>query len=496
MTIRPLHQQYIVKGGSSLPNPATYCPTNGYYDPNLPIPYIPDPEIPEIIPNSGEIVLFFSNQLDNAVCCTTTRTGASGNIRYTIYGENNDQLHTKDVANNTAFFYVFPLTGGIPLNNGTYGFKVVIKVATVGTLNTFTMSTRSGYTAGFPLLEAHFNAPTLTSLSSAFSGQKTLQYIKFHSNHNSLTTLATFCYANVALREVDMQVQMNALTTMAQICDGCTLLESVKFQTSVSALTTLYYAFNLSGLKQAVLLPTLPEVTTIERIYGNCNRMVGTVTFPSMPKCVNTTFALINCSNIQKVKFTGNCNFVTTGSPLRGCIMLEELDMDTTSTWGVVGGTAWSMGNFCYGNTNLKKIKFPASIVNLTTASGNSFLFDNPFSIEEMTVCDWTGCLITAAIQLNCNPYSFNQPTLKVTGLSTFVASSSRQGRIAYIEIDWINSTGNINLSYQNLSTSEINRIFTALPSGVTARTINVTNNPGYATCDKTIATAKGWTVT
>jgi len=34
--IRPIHQQYIVKGGGSLPDPSTYCPTNGYIDPTQP----------------------------------------------------------------------------------------------------------------------------------------------------------------------------------------------------------------------------------------------------------------------------------------------------------------------------------------------------------------------------------------------------------------------------------------------------------------------------
>jgi len=34
--IRPMHQQYIVKGGGSLPDPDTYCPSNGYIDPTQP----------------------------------------------------------------------------------------------------------------------------------------------------------------------------------------------------------------------------------------------------------------------------------------------------------------------------------------------------------------------------------------------------------------------------------------------------------------------------
>lgn len=46
-----------------------------------------------------------------------------------------------------------------------------------------------------------------------------------------------------------------------------------------------------------------------------------------------------------------------------------------------------------------------------------------------------------------------------------------------------------------SLSASALNEIFTNLASGVTGQTITVSNNPGAATCDTSIATAKGWTV-
>lgn len=45
------------------------------------------------------------------------------------------------------------------------------------------------------------------------------------------------------------------------------------------------------------------------------------------------------------------------------------------------------------------------------------------------------------------------------------------------------------------LQASVINDLFTQLPSTTKTATINVANNPGSATCDPTIATAKGYTV-
>jgi hypothetical protein len=51
------------------------------------------------------------------------------------------------------------------------------------------------------------------------------------------------------------------------------------------------------------------------------------------------------------------------------------------------------------------------------------------------------------------------------------------------------------NLSLNQLTASEINSIFTQLPLTTNVATINVSGNPGAATCDPTIATAKGYTV-
>jgi hypothetical protein len=51
------------------------------------------------------------------------------------------------------------------------------------------------------------------------------------------------------------------------------------------------------------------------------------------------------------------------------------------------------------------------------------------------------------------------------------------------------------NFSVLGLTTNTINDLFNQLPTTTKTATINVVNNPGSATCDPTIATAKGYTV-
>ena len=59
------------------------------------------------------------------------------------------------------------------------------------------------------------------------------------------------------------------------------------------------------------------------------------------------------------------------------------------------------------------------------------------------------------------------------------------------------NSPISINLSDNNLSSIELDRIFTNLPNkSQSLSSIKVEGNPGSATCDASIATLKGWTVT
>jgi hypothetical protein len=52
--------------------------------------------------------------------------------------------------------------------------------------------------------------------------------------------------------------------------------------------------------------------------------------------------------------------------------------------------------------------------------------------------------------------------------------------------------------SYDNqlLDASSLNEIFTNLGTEFSGATIKITGNPGVGTCNQSIATAKGWTVT
>lgn len=92
---------------------------------------------------------------------------------------------------------------------------------------------------------------------------------------------------------------------------------------------------------------------------------------------------------------------------------------------------------------------------------------------------------------------TFNQPILRCSSFVLKGVSDADRSNVNYIQIDWANSqfTDNVDIRYNNLSATELNRIFTELPTVVVSRTIYVASNVGSATCDPTIATAKNWVV-
>jgi hypothetical protein len=52
-----------------------------------------------------------------------------------------------------------------------------------------------------------------------------------------------------------------------------------------------------------------------------------------------------------------------------------------------------------------------------------------------------------------------------------------------------------INVSFTSMDDTALNQLFTDLPT-ISSKTITVVGCPGAATCDTSIATTKGWTVT
>ena len=477
---------------------AAICPVGGYYDPDEPIPYTPEEGVPEIVPTDGEIVLIMTNALDAAVNTQVTISNAT-QARYTILGNNDDVLHTTTVNNNATFYYQFPV-GGIPLGSGLYGYKVVISAATTGTITAFKFNTKTGFApTGWPVLEAHIKCPTLTSLADAFNNQRYLKKVVFYGDHNALTNLGN-CVINCRnLVEFHANVSMNNLITLGSTFEETHSLEILTLPASLPALTSIVRTFRYCGLKASPPLPvSLPECMSMNLAFSYMQRLKGTLYIPDAPKCLTLTYVASYNPLVEKIVFRGSYipNNTTSIACCHDCPSLLEIDMG--NVWGKDGVTFVLQLMMNVGTPLIKKIKLPNKF--LGTVNGFSIGSDTAY-VTELSTADWSDCTVIGQVGAYYpSLLRFDQPTLRLSlGVLSVMFLSSRPGLTNYINIDFANSTYAVQgvvITRAQLSKEEIDRIFTALPTVTSATTINVTINPGYATCDKTIAQAKGWTVT
>ena len=84
--------------------------------------------------------------------------------------------------------------------------------------------------------------------------------------------------------------------------------------------------------------------------------------------------------------------------------------------------------------------------------------------------------------------------TLHTTATATRTNTYSKSNMVSWIN-DLSGSSAVLSVASCNLNAAALNRIFTDLGT-VTSGVITITNTPGGATCDRSLATAKGWTVT
>jgi len=483
------------------PDPAIYCPANKYYDPDKPLPYIPDENLPAVNPNDGEIILICTTDWHAAINVQTNTS--TGQVKYSIYGVNDSLIYSQNVNSGVVFFYQFPSVGGTDLGNGKLAYKVIITAVT-GALTIFKTLKKTLYdNFGWPILEAHIKCPSLTTLTDAFLDEGYIQYIKFYGAHDNLTSLVQFTKGTTELKKLELPTSLNGLTSINYmlLSSGC---ETCIFHaTSLPELITALGAFSSSGIKSNPLahIAQLPKCTNIGSMYAYTKNLKGDLLLPECPVGNNIT-GIVSGSYISRLIFQGvmNGTFGNTISIIAGYTpYLEEI---------VLPEEMLGLQDFIYtfsSALSLKKLTLPKKIVLSGTVTALPSIFIGTGSekkannIEVITTCnEWV--LVSGRSWTETPPRAlkrFDQPSLAVA-IFEINKSSNVQLDLEYISINFsalATSSGSFVVRYANLSQTELNRISNLLPT-VTSGIFNVTLNPGYATFDKTIAQAKGWTVT
>jgi hypothetical protein len=215
----------------------------------------------------------------------------------------------------------------------------------------------------------------------------------------------------------------------------------------------------------------------------------GTVTMPPLPLLVNGSRAFFNCPNIEKVFFTGASDIC---SALDYCCYampkLNEVTMPSSLNYAGI-----NLAMFFSSMPSLTKVTLPLSMSGLAVGFDIANVIPNPSLLQISECLNWgPNVLSSSSMQLKWLP-TFKQSSLKLQSFP--IGYNNDNSAFTGIDIDWANCViaSGVNL-FGSMPAAEINRIFSLLPT-VVGKTINVKGNPGAATCNQSIATAKGWTV-
>ena len=369
--------------------------------------------------------------------------------------------------------HTYTVGAGQVCSRGYTTFKIVISPVS-GNLTSFAVTSHSLATQNqaHHILSCVFNAINITTLANAF--------YKATSPIVSCGLLESF---NVK------ELLLSCLTT-SYMFFNCYSLQSVNISSMESVTTTSYMFFSCHKL-QNIDISSMVSVITVSSMFSNCYSLQN-IDISSMVSVTNASSMFSNCRNLQSVNISSMVSVIDTSSMFSNCYNL--LNIDISSMVSVTNAS--SMFNSCY---NLLNIDI-SSMVSVTNASS---MFNSCYNLSSLITTNFalnSSSIIATTMFDYCEQLtSINLSNAKVSKLG-LKGTSGKLNKVATL-IFHASSTFSdatapqLDLQYTALTAAQLDTIFTSLPT-VTSKTVNITGSTGAATCTRTIATGKGWTVT
>jgi hypothetical protein len=395
------------------------------------------------------------------------------------------------------------------------------------------------------ILPASFG--NVTNISFMFNQCARLIYEKGLTDWGAATSVSSLFFQCTRLLKIQLPEQWGVnMTNIANIFSSMPALESITLPTSWRNVTSTLSMFNACYNLRSVNLPdSWGNIFQISGMFSTCSNL-REITLPATWGSISSTQAMFsNCNNLVSVTLPASWGSISVATQMFFlCTSLKEITLP--SSWGFITA-AGNMFTYCY---NLIKANIPAnwnSIGDFTSAFENCYnlsyvtpcttlggapnmtsMFKNCFSLPSFSFPAASNNVpnITSAF-VNCTSLiavtnfgsvgasntnqqdgtSFDGSNLLETvsvgcRLSKFsmAGTTTNQMRLNSLRLTNASSTfggtsPQVNVSYTSLGIAALNQLFTDLPSAA-GKTINITGCTGAAGCTRTIATAKGWTVT
>ncbi len=489
--------------GETPPPPEIYCPVNGFY----PDTYIPS-QLPIVIPETADESITIICDASTGVFEKYSVTVDSGSKVFDLY--DSDGNFISSVTNSSIPTIPFPTTSGYYTmiiypeitgskiigfkNTGSStanlisGIKIIFKTPNIITLN-------SAFQYMPNLDEVVFDCTLdyLEDFTYAFRGTSKIYKFEFKDSYPELISVISMfissnireiifpptCYlpkldsmANFAssskLHKIEFPNDLPVVTDMSGLCTNCYELSTIRLWKNIPLCTTLGRAFLHCDLRGEIIIPEAPNVTSI------------------------ANFLAYNI-NISKVKFEGHWSSLSNWQEcLTGNVNLKELEyprtVNFTSSLYNIGAKLYSLQKLhisdFYDGT-VVRVEYGGSLVlqeitglGLSASGAEALIFPNG-SYNTLEKID---CPNLRVSRLHLGQYTFQRYS-KMHTLNIDIANSS----FSYASAPQIA----INAAFDS---QWLNNFFSELPV-VTNKTISVSNCDGFAGCDPSIATAKGWTV-
>jgi len=327
------------------------------------------------------------------------------------------------------------------------------------------------------------------SATEAFYQCRDLKYVKL--NLPKLTTAASLFYACWAINIVDIssfilctnfsnmffQSSLRKVilpnSTVSKNCTGmlnACKVEEVDLLGFSNINNASFFMQDNYYLKTVNLRDSLINSTTLQSVVHGCINLVKFLFSPVFSEATTMQSFMQNCQNIRHDILIGDIPKVTfLSSAFYGCHSLPNI----TISGGRLVSDIGSVCNECYA---LKS--FIADLVGLNATSVNgSMAFYKTQKLEYL-----------------------NLPSAKLSAINVSSATSatyiSKFRNVTFNAASlFLGSSPQVFIQYDSMTADDLNDLFTRLPV-VTGKTVNMTGTLGAATCNRTIATAKGWTVT
>jgi surface protein len=352
----------------------------------------------------------------------------------------------------------------IPLFNTISGttlesmFQNCFKLLTIPLLNTSsatsmaTMFINCYSLQSIPLI----NTSKVTLMSGTFNSCFSLQTIPLLDTLNvtAMNSMFINCYSINNIPNLNTS-KVTSMSSMFQSCFS--LMEAPIMDTSnVTSFNAMFF-----GCSSLVRLPfyNTSKVTNFANAFRGCNALQY---FPTIDTSNATEMGsmFLNCNSLASIPNLDFSKSITLNGTFFGAL-IQSVDISAPLATGAGSGN-----NTFFGNSTIEKIKLNTPLL---TDSPNMF----------------ASCINLTDLEMDCSSLATNAINTVSAGINTLTRVIFTNMKISFI------------LTNNKLSAKAINELGNSVAdrTGFASPTVTLTSNPGTATMNTSIWTAKNWTV-